>query len=103
MPKPRRRKSAPPPNWLPAEEPTELNGERVQRMHEGEPFLIRLRRWDNARTVTAQEWASCCGCGFRHLLTYCVFRSPDGRWYLAKRAYADERTRPKQRRRAKRR
>jgi hypothetical protein len=69
----------------------------------GEPIQLRLQRWPNDRGLHAGLWDTCCGCGLRHLVTYEIFVAGDNQPYLQMRAFADERSRPKTKKRPKRR
>jgi hypothetical protein len=73
--------------------------EKHPQAKNGEPFIRPLRRFANNKSAQTHQWHTCCGCGFRHFVTYDVFRQPQGRdeYWIAVRYYADEDTRPKKR------
>ena len=79
--------------WPPDQTPFQ-NGKQNRN---GEPWVVPLRRFDMDKSSRASVWNTCCGCKFRHLVTYEVFRQPqDGdEYWLVVRNYADEKTRPK--------
>lgn len=78
---------------------TKPNYQRDARiMSDGEPNIVPLVNYDNERSTRGADWVICCGCGLRHLMSYEVFTTPDKKFHLVARAYADERTRPKARR-----
>lgn len=72
-------------------------------LHPGEPKLLALGRWKNDKSLSTSWWLGCCACGFRHVLTFNVFRDISGDFWLACRAYADESTRPASVKRARKR
>lgn len=67
----------------------------VHKVQDGEPTLLRLHRGINDRGLHASEWQACCGCGLRHLMVYEMFLTPNGKYWMNARSFADERTRPK--------
>lgn len=63
----------------------------------GEGTWTPLRRFQADRTLRGALWIECCSCGFTHCYTFEVLKDPDGQkglWWLIKRGYADETTRP---------
>ena len=76
----------------------EYTKENAHHLANGEARLLNLYRSTNDRGLHAHEWILCCSCGLRHLYTFEVFRSPEGRYFMNMRSFADERTRPKKRR-----
>jgi hypothetical protein len=60
-----------------------------QRVVEGEPTIISLKRFARDRTLRGRLWNTCCDCGLTHLWTFEVFPDPEDRqyWWLNKRAY----------------
>ena len=54
---------------------------------DGEPRFLVLTKHGNDRSLSTQEFSKCCDCGLTHLYTYNVIKTPDGNWYLVKRAY----------------
>jgi hypothetical protein len=72
--------------WLPpVTQPNLKKG--VQWNHDGTPTLLPLKRHPNDRSLRAEQENYCCDCGLRHVYCYEVFRTPDGNFFLAKRAY----------------
>lgn len=57
------------------------------RVVDGEPIHHQLRRYDNDRTLTADAFVECCDCGLTHHYVFNVRTSPDGSWWLMRRAY----------------
>ena len=66
-------------------------------LRSGEPLVKALQRFDGDKSLRANWFQGCCACGFRHLLTFEVFRQPQGdiEYWLIIRAHGDEDTRPK--------
>ncbi len=63
----------------------EVNG-RLQR-YNGEPRYHNLVKHENDRTLSADTYVECCGCGLTHHNTYNVVITPSGKWHLIVRAY----------------
>lgn len=86
-------------NWPPLQAEIDESKEHPKAKG-GEPWIVPLRRFANDKSAQAHTIHTCCGCGFRHFVTYQMFRQPQGRdeYWLAVRYYADEDTRPKRKR-----
>ena len=81
--------------------PKQTKEEGGTALRNGEPHLMPLKRYSNNKALSTDWWCACCACGFRHLTTFDVIRSPDGDWWLSARAYGDDKTRPRKVKRAK--
>ena len=55
--------------------------------HDGEIWMYPLANHANDRTMSTHDVTKCCDCGLTHLHTYNVMKTPDGLWWLVKRAY----------------
>ncbi|KKL18799.1 hypothetical protein LCGC14_2471900 [marine sediment metagenome] len=67
-------------------QPDQKVNETRQR-HDGEPRIYDLVKHANDRSLSADTFIECCGCGLTHHNTFNVMKTPDGKWYLMLRAY----------------
>ena len=57
-----------------------------RKRHDGEPQFRELVKHGNDRTLIADAFSECCGCGLTHHRTFTVMRGGP-KWWLIERAY----------------
>ena len=72
---------------LPKEFKTEPIVDGCRQRSDEEPRILDLVKHASDRSLSTQEFNKCCDCGLIHLHTYNVIKTPDGNWFLVKRAY----------------